>query len=179
MPFPSCCDPDGDGFGSLDFTTLPWAAPPGGSIYDVRLLHGVGGTQVGTGDLPIARATIGGTKTAFPGTLQHVYKTVPALFSYSDGAGNSATPSYPGAPRAAGNRLNGFPVVDGPDRDSDIEVTLTFWRPQRNPSPARPAGGQTSATSSTPRISSGSATMAGRRQGRRARTAPTPRRIRT
>jgi len=135
VPFPSCCDPDGDGFGSLDFTTVPVTAPPGGSIYDVRLLHGVGSTLVGTGDLLIARATIGGTETAFPGTLQYLYNTVPALFSYSDGAGNSATPSYPAAPRAPGNRLNGFPVADGPDRDSDIEVTLTFWRPQRKPIP--------------------------------------------
>jgi hypothetical protein len=135
VPFPSCCDPDGDGFGSLDLTAVPGTAPPGGSVYGVRLLHGVGSTQVGTGDLLIGRVTTGGTKTAFPGTLQYVYNTVPALFSYSDGAGNSATPSYPAAPRAPGNRLNGFPVADGTDRDSDIEVTLAFWRPQRKPIP--------------------------------------------
>ena len=135
VPFPSCCDLDGDGFGSLELATVPGAAAPGGSRYNVRLLHGVGSTRVGTGDLLIARATVGGTKTAFPGILQYVYDTVPALFSYSDGAGNSATPSYPAAQRAAGNRLNGFPVADGPDPDSDIEVTLTFWRPQRKPIP--------------------------------------------
>jgi hypothetical protein len=135
VPFPSCCDPDGDGFGSLDLTTVPGTAPPSGASYDVRLLHGAASTQIRTGDLLIGRATIGGKKAEFPATLQYVYNTVPALFSYSDEAGNWAAPSYPAAPRAPGNRLNGFPVADGPDRDSDIEVTLTLWRPQRKPIP--------------------------------------------
>ncbi len=135
VPFPSCCDADGDGFGALDRATVRADARAGGSRNRVRLLPGVGSRRVRTGDLLIERAMIGGRKAAFTGTLQYVYSSVPALSSYRDEAGDSARPSYPAAPRARGNRLNGFPVADGPDRDSDVEVTLTFWRPQRRPIP--------------------------------------------
>ena len=54
-----------------------------------------------TGDLLIERAMIRRKQTAFPGTLQYVYSSVPAL-SYTDEAGNSARPSYPAVPRLAG-----------------------------------------------------------------------------
>lgn len=129
--FPSCCDLDGDGFGTLDHLTVP----PGDvhPTYANKLLHGATGAQVRSGDVLIERAMIGGTETEFPGALNFVFNTTPALVSYSDDAGNSGAPSYPGAAGAPGNQGNGFPVDDGPDPDSDVELTLTFWRPQRKP----------------------------------------------
>ena len=87
-----------------------------------------------TGDLLIERAMIRGKQTAFPGTLQYVYSSVPAPPTPTRPVIRPARPTQRRA-SARGSRLNGFPVADGPDRDPDIEVTLTFWRPQRRPIP--------------------------------------------
>jgi hypothetical protein len=64
-----------------------------------------------------------------PATLNYVLVTVPALVSYSDTAGNSATVSYPVAPGDPGTAGNGFPV--SAPAGEDVVLTLTFWRPQR------------------------------------------------
>ena len=144
-PFPACCDPDGDGFGAL----TPFA---GGGNPRFFLHHGATTAQIRTGDVLVERVTTGGVETHFPATLQAVFATVPALVSYSDSAGNSATVSYPVArftpgnpppfgagfvPGGPGTRGNGFPVAPGPS--GDIVLTLTFWRPQRTPIPPETA----------------------------------------
>ena len=134
-PFPGCCDPDEDGFGSL-----VWAMIPGDAVdaHAVPLLHGATGDQIGADDLLIARTTGDDVNEAFIGTLSFLFQTVPALASYTDEAGNTTTMSYPVAPGASGTRENPFAPTDGLDADTDVEVTLTFWRPQREALPDEP-----------------------------------------
>jgi hypothetical protein len=91
----------------------------------------------------------------FTGTLSYLFETVPALASYTDEAGNTTATSYPLAsytdeagnttamsypvvPGAPGTQQNPFGPTDGPDADTDVEVTLTFWRPQRTALPEEP-----------------------------------------
>jgi hypothetical protein len=125
--FPDCCDPDGDGFGTMvDQAPLP-------GEHGMFLRHGANSSQIGTGDLLIQRISSGGSETDYLATLQYVFATTPALVSYSDGQGHSAAVSYPVAPGAPGTQGNGFPVAAGPS--GDVMVTLTFWRPQRRPIP--------------------------------------------
>jgi hypothetical protein len=124
-PFPSCCDRDGDGFGTM--------TPAGGGPRDFFLLPAARSDQIGAGDVVIERVTTGGVESQFPSTLQYVFDTVPALVSYSDGAGHSATLNYPVTPGAPGTIGSGFPV--SPSAGGDIVLTLSFWRPQRRPIP--------------------------------------------
>jgi hypothetical protein len=123
--FPSCCDPDQDGYGDVPRAIRPAATSD----------------QIGTGDLMLLRATTGGTESVYPITLQYVFATVPALVSYGDTAGNAATVRYPVASPTPplgrggpGTRDDPFPVAAGPD--GQVAMTLTYWRPQR----ARTAG---------------------------------------
>jgi hypothetical protein len=116
-PFPDCCDPDGDGFGT--FQPLP-------GVPDTMLLnHGATTAQIGTGDVLIERVTTGGVETQLPASVQYIFATVPALVSYRDRRGNFATISYPVTPGTT------LPVAAGPSED--VIVTLTLWRPQRRP----------------------------------------------
>jgi hypothetical protein len=144
-PFPHCCDPDGDGFGTL--TPSPGLPPPATGMF---LLHGATTAQIGTGDVLIQRVSTGGVENQFPATLQFAFATVPALVSYRDTAGNSGTVSYPVAgpytgppsgyrPPGPGVKGNGFPVAAGPD--GNVVLTLTYWRPQRRPIPGEPGDG--------------------------------------
>ena len=159
LPFPGPpggqFDPDGDGFGTL-------APCCGAGPDDFFLVHHArarpaldpGSAQIGSGDVLTQWVTTGGDPSqcpplnspacrAFPATVQFVIATVPTLVSYDDGAGHSATVTYPTPttesqpPRVApGSEGNGFPVSDSPaDADADVEVMLTFWRPQRKPIP--------------------------------------------
>jgi hypothetical protein len=118
QPFPECCDPDGDGFGTFQ----PQPDLQGGPMV---LNHGATTAKIGTGDVLIERVTTGGVETQIPASVQYIFATVPALVSYNDGQGNSTTISYPVTPGAF------FPVAAGPN--GDVIVTLTLWRPQRRP----------------------------------------------
>jgi hypothetical protein len=130
LAFPDCCDGEdpADGFGAL--TPDPGSPPPPATPF-FFLAHGAGSSQIGTGDLLIQRVMRSGVETQFPTTLQFVFATVPALASYSDTAGNSASVAYPAAAGGVGTMGNGFPVAAGPD--GKVVLTLTFWRPQREP----------------------------------------------
>lgn len=129
-PFPDCCDADGDGFGTLTGAGM-------------LLMPRATTAQIGTGDVMIQRVTTGGAETHFAATLQYVFATVPALVSYSDQQGNSATVQYPvptancGSPPCPapgpGTWENPFAAKAGPG--GDIIGRLTFWRPQRRPIP--------------------------------------------
>lgn len=127
-PFPDCCDPDEDGFG-----TLTGVAAPGTSVPFMLLAPGANSAEINTGDLLIQRVTTGGVESQFPANLQMVFATVPALVSYSDTASHSGTVSYPVSGGDPGTVGNGLPVKEG--TGGDVEVTLTFWRPQRRPIP--------------------------------------------
>jgi hypothetical protein len=130
-PFPACCDSDGDGFGT---TTNPFALAHGAPTakFDGSGTRLPGG--IGTGDVLIERVS-GGTDATFPMTVQTVFATVPALISYSDGAGHTSEISYPvadpftGSPPAPDQFREGLPVSAGPG--GDVVLTFTFWRPQR------------------------------------------------
>ena len=135
--FPKCCDPDNDGFGSVE-------SSPGSFGIDFFLAHGAETDQIGTGDVLIERVTNGGQESQLPAALQLVLATVPALVSYDDGAGNSATVSYPVAPPGEapgtggpGTESNPFPVSEG--SDGNLDLMLAFWRPQRKPIPPETA----------------------------------------
>lgn len=117
-PFPACCDPDGDGRGF----------PPGADP-DLLLQTRAGADQIRTGDLLLmtGKSAATGEQVELVATLETIFATVPALASYTDETGTTHQVSYPDAVGDA------FSVADGPDADSDVEVTLNFWRPQRRP----------------------------------------------
>ena len=117
--FPECCDDDEDGFGTM-VRSFPGT---------MLLSHGATSTQIGTGNVLLERVTNGNSETQFAATLQFVFATVPALVSYSDTAGHSATVSYPVDANGPGTQNNGFPASAGPD--GNVVLTVTLWRPQR------------------------------------------------
>jgi hypothetical protein len=129
-PFPGPAggkfDPDGNGMGAIGSNSCPIGQD---CVSGFQWQHGATSAQIGTGDVLIERAP--STGEAYSGTLQFVFATVPALVSYRDTAGHSATVAYPVAPGGLGTGGNGFPVAPG--TDGDIKVTLTVWRPQRLP----------------------------------------------
>ena len=133
--FPQCCDGDRNGFGDIP---VPSFAPAQPGEYGLALRHGATTAEIHSGDVWIARALLGGVMTEFPGAVTYVFATPPAVAAYSDEAGHAGSVTYPVPPGAPGTgpqpgmRATGFPVADGPDDgDSDVEVTLTLWRPQR------------------------------------------------
>ncbi|MEK6276851.1 MAG: hypothetical protein AABM29_02405 [Actinomycetota bacterium] len=121
-------DTDGDGFGTMP--TPSFIAPRATTA------------EIKTGDWMNQVVTSDGTETKSPAMLNFVFVTSPALVFYSDTAGNcakaSGTPgncatefSYPVAGDGPGTVNNGLPVSAG--SDGNVVVTLTFWRPQRQP----------------------------------------------
>jgi len=115
-------DPDGDGFGTL-------TPDPGGQFGGMTLHHGARTDQIRTGDVLIERVTTGGVETLFPAMLQYVFATVPALVAYNDGAGHSATVSYPASGQST---FTVAPRPAGAPAAGDVVLTLTYWRPQRS-----------------------------------------------
>ena len=139
-PFPECCDPDRDGFGELVTTVNPPFMGGAGSPF-FTLRYAATTAEIKTGQVVIKRLSDadGNEVATFSKAIQYVFATVPALVSYSDGAGNSRNVSYPvaapepppGPPGGPGQKRNAFPVSAGPT--GDVLVTMTFWQPQRRP----------------------------------------------
>ncbi len=130
-PFPACCDPDGNGYGALVNNS---GFPPPGSF---GLKPNATSSQIGTGDVLIQRVTSNGVTSDTPTMLPYIFATAPALVSYDDGHGNSASVNYPVDPRTGpGVSGNGFQVAAGPN--GDVALKLTFWRPQRKSIPPEP-----------------------------------------
>jgi hypothetical protein len=121
-PFPECCDPDGDGFGSLTQmqTSMPIQPGTGG----MALFHGATQDQLHAGDIVIERGTFNGTPVEHPSSVGFVFSTFPVVAAYDDGQGDSGTFTYP-HPFV----FEGRPVRAGPS--GAVVVRLTFWRPQR------------------------------------------------
>jgi len=131
--FPECCDSDGDGMGTL---TATGTSPEGKGFMDLR--HGATTTQIGSGDLVIARVVRNGAEIHFPATLQYVFATVPTLASFDDGVNGPMQISYPVAgfqpgPPGPGTRGNRY-VVDA-RAGGDVVLTMTYWRPERRSIP--------------------------------------------
>jgi hypothetical protein len=155
IAFPDAADTNGNGFGEPAQLTGP-ARRCNAPCVDALLSHGATTQQIGTGDVLNWRITKGGVETQFPTTLPDVYATVPALVFYRDGAGNSATVSYPlqqpfvGSPKdyfgESQGPYQGFPVAPcpagapSPCIEGDVVVTLEFWRPQRRAIPGAEEG---------------------------------------
>lgn len=130
LPFPACCDPDGDGLGSL-LDTPPSAAAS--DFHGMGLFAGASANQLGAGDVLIERATSGGTPVELVSSMGFVFSTYPVFAAYDDGQGDSGTFSYP-------NAQGPIPVRAGPS--GDVVVKLTFWRPQRRRIAGEPGQGE-------------------------------------
>jgi hypothetical protein len=128
LPFPECCDTDGDGLGTLPDNE----ATPGWFF----LRTGATSSQIGTGDVLIQRTTSGGVETESATMMPFTFATVPALVSYDDGQGDSATIQY-SAPSTNHYTLND-PYLVRADPNGHVVMDLTFWRPQRRPIPPEP-----------------------------------------
>jgi hypothetical protein len=145
VPFPSCCDSDGNGLGAFDIT--------GAGALNLFLDPHASSDQIRTGDVFIARGTCtapcgpeGSTSIELAGSLASVFATVPAIASYTDELDVTHEVPYPLAPSNSGFPSTGatgaeIALVDGPDPDSDVAVKLTFWRPQRRAIPEEVAAG--------------------------------------
>ena len=129
-PFPACCDPDGNGFGSMIDTQPSQAAS---DFHGMNLWAGATADQLSAGDVLIERATVDGAPVELAQSMGFIFSTWPVLAAYDDGQGDSGTFSYPQA-----NRL--VPVRAGPS--GDVVVRLIFWRPQRRRIAGEPGEGE-------------------------------------
>ena len=134
LEFPECCDEDNDGFGEM----VPGTSPGSG----FGLVPFAGSDQIGPGDLFLQHVTTGGTTETYTGTLQYVFVTTPALISYDDGQGNSASIGsgidYPVDDGGPGTRGNPFPVKA--NANGNVKIEFELWRPQRRPIPPEDPG---------------------------------------
>ena len=145
-PFPSCCDANGNGLGSLDVN--PTDAMGVHTGLHLLLAPHASADQIRGGDVLLIHATckpdLGHPcSTPAPGeppqpppwssqaelttTLASVFATVPALASYTDALGTHEV-SYP---IVQGTSL----PVAAPAGGTDVSLRLTFWRPQRRALP--------------------------------------------
>ena len=135
-PFPGppgpdgCCDADGDGQGTMVNNINN---PAFGMNMFIR--PNATADKFGTGDELIQRLPSGG-ELHMP--IQYSMATVPALVSYDDGQGNSATVAYPIPDAAPGTMAAPFLVRGAQNNTGDVSITVTFWRPQRRPLSGEP-----------------------------------------
>lgn len=117
VPFPSCCDADHPGRGTITPTV-------GGNAF--VLAPGATSEQIGSGDTYLETFSDG---TQVAGTLNYIFQTTPAIVAYSDGT-QQGTISYPVAPGSPGTGVeHPLDLAAGPD--GHVVAHLTFWRPQR------------------------------------------------
>jgi hypothetical protein len=128
LPFPSCCDTDGNGFGTIRGSGAPpvFSGPLGDEFH---LNPKATSAHIGSGDSIIERVTTGGTLTETPSTIPFVFTSVPALVSFTDGSGASGTLTYPAPTNGLGTHNN--PIQLKKDPGGHYVLTGTFWRPQR------------------------------------------------
>lgn len=84
--------------------------------------------QIGSGDVIDELLGEGASATKIPTTIDFVFNTVPAIASYSDGAGDSGTILYPDTSNL-GTPNNPLKVAAG--SGGDVVVTFTVFKPQR------------------------------------------------
>jgi hypothetical protein len=95
---------------------------------DAFIMPGAVPSEIGSGDVLVE---IGANGVRYPGVLNFVFSTVPALASYQFDTGLSPTPT-PMAYDAGGVPANHSVLTVPPGAKT---VTLTWWRPQRKPAP--------------------------------------------
>ncbi len=117
--FPSCCDTDGDGMGTIS------GGSQGPSGAEFRLAPHATGEQIHSGD--VMTEVTGGDR--FLGSLGFVFKTVPAVKQLTDSGGATVAFGYPVAAGAIGTKTN--PIVL--PTTSSGPMSFTVWRPQRRP----------------------------------------------
>lgn len=103
---------------------------------EFRILPGGGPQDVRAGDTLIQKRSDGSEQTV---SLGFVFATIPAIKSWSTGAGAGGQVAYPAAEGATGTTRNPAPVAPG--ADGRRTLTIEFWRPQRASIPgAEPNG---------------------------------------
>ena len=130
-PFPACCSANAAGLGDIlnSVTDEHNGAAP--SFF--ALAPGASSSQIGTGSTFTEDVTdSSGSVTTYPGTIQFMFTTEPALDSWSSGS-DSDTVSYPAS---QGTQQNPW-MIGG---SGDVVVNFTFWRPQRAAVPVPPNG---------------------------------------
>ena len=133
LPFPECCDSDGDGLGSLTQAGPARGFGPGSGA--MGLWHGATIDQIDSGDVLISRGTSNGVPFESPKTVGFVFSTPPVLAAYDDGQGNAATFAYPRP-----SPTPDTPVKAGPG--GDLLLSLALWRPQRERLADEPGSGR-------------------------------------
>jgi hypothetical protein len=145
--FPRDFDPDHDGFGTMQPTTLPLnpqrdgigvsaRISPSAKVFVLKPTAEHFG-DVAAGDTFIERISRAGTEVAQqPVMLNYTFGTVPALVAWSDGS-QQATVSYPVPSGGEGVTQNPYRSLQYPSGT----LTFTIWRPQRRTFPAAGEGG--------------------------------------
>ncbi len=95
-----------------------------GTTGDAQIMPGAARTDIGSGN---AFLQIDGT-TSYPGVLNFVFNTAPALKSYNVGAGEQ-TLFYDASGVSASGMTPSTPITTTAGATS---ITVTFWRPQRS-----------------------------------------------
>ena len=129
--FPTCCDADSDGLGSL----IPWQAG-GGQMF---LLHGATVEEMHADDVLIARGTEDGAAVEYPASVGFVFASLPVIAAYDDSQGHAGTFSYPPAPQCRDKSVYGgtgpaTPECNPPvkaNANGDLVLEFKIWRPQR------------------------------------------------
>jgi hypothetical protein len=105
----------------------------------MSLFHGANQDQLRTGDVLILKGTANGALIESTASIGFVFSTMPALASYSDGQGDSASFRYPLSQECGGVPCP-LPVRAGPG--GDVVVALSVWRPQRQRLADEPGEGE-------------------------------------
>ena len=125
LPFPECCDADGDGLGSLT-GTLEFS--DGNEL--MAISHGATPDQIKAGDVLIERGSANGRTQESAASVGFVFATHPVVAAFDDGQGNSGSFDYPPPePCRSTPGACAKPVNAGPN--GDLVLELEFWRPQR------------------------------------------------
>ena len=101
-----------------------------GETHDAQIKPGALPDQIGAGDSFLQTAADG---KSYPGTLNFVFNTAPALKSYQFDTDTSATPIVYDENGVAVSGMTQQAVIGVPA--GATSVTLTFWRPQRKAGP--------------------------------------------
>lgn len=130
VPFPEGSLDSATGFGEVVGPATPKGLlgndANGGK--ELSLLPNATSSQIGSGDVITLLATHEGKTSEVPSTIDFVFNTVPAIASWSDGAGDSGTIPYPDT---ADLGTWGNPIKVSAGSSGDVTVTFTVFRPQR------------------------------------------------
>ncbi|MHB8491714.1 MAG: hypothetical protein ACYDA6_05810 [Solirubrobacteraceae bacterium] len=130
VPFPAGSLDSSNGFGEVVGPAAPSTllGTGAGGGHEFSLNPNATSSQIGSGDVVTLVASHEAATSQIPTTIDFVFNTVPAIASYSDTAGDSASVSYPDTSNL-GTMSNPLKVAAGPN--GDVVMTFTLYRPQR------------------------------------------------